>query len=848
LPAAAPGGYNRPAHLKEEGMTERLYDHRSIEAKWQRKWLDEGIFRVGEDPDREKYYCLEMFPYPSGRIHMGHVRNYAIGDVVARFHSMRGRNVLHPMGWDAFGMPAENAAIQNGIHPAVWTRDNIAYMKGQLRKLGLSYDWDRELATCEPEYYRWNQWIFLRMLERGLAYRRKSSVNWCGRCRTVLANEQVEEGACWRCGEAVVQKEMEGWFFRITAYAEELLAGLDTLTGHWPESVLVQQRNWIGRSDGARIDFPFTDREGKLTVFTTRQDTLHGVTFMSMAPEHPLAAELSRGRKEEKEVLAFIERCRREDRLARASGGITKEGVFTGSWCLNPVTKEKVPVYLANFVLLEYGTGAVMAVPAHDQRDFEFAVKYGLPIRQVIAPADGSGLPAVMEKAFEDDGLLVNSGQFNGLTSREGRSRIAAFLEEKGIGGPTVNWRLRDWGISRQRYWGTPIPVIHCESCGVVPVPDGDLPVLLPEDVTFSAEGGSPLARHAAFVEATCPKCGGKARRETDTMDTFVDSSWYYIRYTSLPTDERAPFEKARMAYWMPVDQYIGGVEHAILHLMYSRFFNRVLRDLGLVDCDEPFPNLLAQGMVIKDGAKMSKSKGNVVDPDYLIERYGADTARLFSLFAAPPEKSLEWSDEGVEGAYRFLKRVWRLVDRWAPEVAGAEIADAARESDPALVALRKITHRTVKRVSNDVERRVQFNTAISALMEMVNAVSPVERAETAAGRAVMKEALATLVVLLTPFAPHIAEELWEMLGGAGFVSRHPWPAWDEDVIREETVTVVVQVDGKVRGRLVVPAAAAEAEVIAAALADPAIGRHLPDGKATRAVYIPGRLVNLVGR
>ncbi len=828
-------------------MKEQPYDHQAVERTWQEKWEAADLFSVAEDSSRPKYYCLEMFPYPSGKIHMGHVRNYAIGDVVARYHFMKGHNVLHPMGWDAFGMPAENAAIERHVHPAVWTRDNISHMKRQLKKLGLSYDWKREVATCEPEYYRWNQWFFIKMYEQGLAYRKKLSVNWCEKCQTVLANEQVEDGACWRCGQTVIPKEMEGWFFRITAYADELLAGCDQLSGNWPESVLVQQRNWIGRSEGAEIDFPFTDREGTLTVFTTRQDTLYGVTFMSMAPEHPLAAELCRGKAQESEVLAFIERCRKEDRITRASGNTAKEGIFTGAHCLNPVTKEKIPIFLANFVLMEYGTGAVMAVPAHDQRDFEFAQKFNLPIRLVIDDPRNSLKEKELERAWEEYGVLVNSGQFDGLPSAEAREKIVLFLEQKGNGRRAVNYRLRDWGISRQRYWGTPIPMIHCPSCGVVPVPEDQLPVLLPADVTFAGEGGSPLARHPSFGETTCPTCGGKARRDTDTMDTFVDSSWYYIRYTSVPMDDRAPFERDRMSYWMPVDQYIGGVEHAILHLMYSRFFTRVLRDLGLLDFDEPFPKLLAQGMVIKDGAKMSKSKGNVVDPDYLIERYGADTARLFTLFAAPPEKGLEWSDEGVEGASRFLKRVWRLVHRWAPEVRGAAFDESAINGlSPELLAVRKMTHRTIKRVTGDIAERFQFNTAIAALMELVNVMTPLERVESPAERAALREALRSLIILLTPFAPHLSEELWNVLGEVGFVSRQAWPTWSEGLIREETVTVVVQVNGKVRGRLEVAAGISEEEVYLTALADTQVGKHLEGKRPVKRVYVPGRLLNLV--
>lgn len=828
-------------------MKAESYKHEAVEGKWQRNWVKDGIFKVGEKSKAGKYYCLEMFPYPSGKIHMGHVRNYAIGDVVARFHIMKGFNVLHPMGWDAFGMPAENAAIEHQIHPAVWTKDNIGYMKEQLMKLGLSYDWDRELATCDPDYYRWNQWFFLKMYEKGLAYRKESSVNWCEKCQTVLANEQVEDGACWRCGGEVVQRELEGWFFKITDYADELLEGCRMLEEKWPERVLAMQRNWIGRSEGAEIEFPFTDREGALKVFTTRQDTLYGATFMSLAPEHPLALDLCRGKPEENEVKSFIERCRKEDRIALASGEISKEGVFTGSYCINPVTKEKIPIWLANFVLMEYGTGAVMAVPAHDQRDFDFAMKYGLTIRKVILDPEADREESELKEAYEDDGILANSGQFNGLTSRETREKIVVYLEKKGIGRHAVNYRLRDWGISRQRYWGTPIPIIYCPKCGIVPVPYKDLPVVLPEDIKFEYEGGSSLARDESYYRTSCPGCGGEARRDTDTMDTFMDSSWYFIKFTSMPYGKE-PLEKTKVDYWMPVDQYIGGIEHAILHLMYSRFFTRVLRDLGLVKLDEPFAHLLTQGMVIKDGAKMSKSKGNVVDPDQLIQKYGADTARLFSLFASPPEKDLEWSDEGVEGAFRFLKRVWRLVQKWAPELKDLPDAEESRNLSGQADAIRKMTHRTVKKVTNDISKRFHFNTAVSALMEMVNMIGGIEKLDKEDDMVFMKDALRKMLLLLTPFAPHICEELWRATGGTGYASLQPWPEWTEEFIAEKTVTIVVQVNGKMRGRLMLDAGASEEEVVKAAVADEKIKKHLSGKKPAKSIYVPGRLVNLVVR
>ena len=640
---------------------EEKFVPKNVEEKWQQFWEESSAFRATRNEDKEKYYLLEMFPYPSGRIHMGHVRNYSIGDVIARFMRMRGRNVLHPMGWDAFGMPAENAAIQHKSHPGTWTYENIEYMRSQLKKLGFSYDWDREIATCHVDYYRWEQLIFLKMYEKGLAYKKNSFVNWCPKCETVLANEQVEDGGCWRCDSEVVQKELDQWFLRITDYAEELLEYTNKLPG-WPERVLTMQRNWIGKSSGCEIDFALEGGAGSVRVFTTRQDTLYGATFMSLAPEHPLAMELATSERRE-EVAAFIDKVKRTDKQVRTAEDLEKEGVFTGSYCINPVTGQRMPIYLANFVLPEYGTGAVMAVPTHDQRDFEFAQKYDLPLQVVIQPEGETLDSATMTAAFTDEGVMVNSGPFDGMNSGESKEKIADYLEKEGFGKKTVNYRLRDWGISRQRYWGNPIPIIYCDSCGVVPVPESDLPVVLPMDAKFSGEGGNPLAKVSSFVSVACPKCGKPARRETDTMDTFVQSSWYFLRYCC-PRFDQGPLDREETEYWMSVDQYIGGIEHAVLHLLYARFFTKVLRDLGYVNIDEPFINLLTQGMVIKDGAKMSKSKGNVVDPDSLIKVYGADTARLFSLFASPPERDLEWSDQGVDGSFRFLNRVWKLVVR----------------------------------------------------------------------------------------------------------------------------------------------------------------------------------------
>ena len=861
-------------------MAER-YQPAEVEARWQKRWADQGAYRVERRPDRPKYYCLEMFPYPSGKLHMGHMRVYSIGDLLARYKTMRGFNVLHPMGWDAFGLPAENAAMARGTHPERWTRENIANMKLQMRALGVSYDWEREIATCDPEYYRWNQWLFLRMYESGLVYRRRSAVNWCPDCETVLANEQVEGGACWRCSNTVVIREIEGWFFRITRYADELLAGCSELAATWPERVLTMQRNWIGRSFGARIDFPLAGREGSVRVFTTRQDTLFGATFMSLAPEHPLVAELSRGTGQEGVVRAFVEKAGRLERSARTAGEIEKEGVFTGAHAVNPLTGAKIPIWAANFVLMEYGTGAVMAVPAHDQRDFEFARKYGLPVSVVVNPPGDRLDPPTMTEAFEGEGIAVNSGPCNGLATADVKERMIALLEEKGCGSRETNYRLRDWGISRQRYWGTPIPMIHCPACGIVPVPDAALPVVLPiEGVEINQRGGSPLGRLSSFRQVACPKCGGAAERDLDTMDTFVDSSWYFLRYCS-PRFEGAPVDAADAAYWMPVDQYIGGIEHAILHLLYARFFTRVMRDLGLVATAEPFANLLTQGMVcmesyrcaehgylgpdeVRAGAagrvchicaapvevggrvKMSKSKKNVVSPDEMVRTYGADTTRLFSLFAAPPEKELEWSEEGVEGCHRFLNRIWRLVDGRIEEIRAGAAADATGADGPWL-ELRKRTHRTTKKVTDDIER-FHFNTAISAVMELVNHLYQLEGAAAATPEAkgALREAVERLVLLLQPFTPHFAAELWERIGGGGEAREAAWPGFDSDLLREETLEIAVQVNGKVRGRVTVPAGAAEDEVRRAAFEDPRVRDWVGRGKIRKVVYIPGRLLNVV--
>ena len=826
-------------------MDER-YDPKVIEPRYQKLWEKEKLFKVTEDPSKKKYYLLEMFPYPSGRIHMGHVRNYSIGDVVGRFLKMQGYNVIHPMGWDAFGMPAENAAIKAKTHPAKWTYENIEYMRSQLKKLGFSYDWDREFATCDPEYYRWEQLFFLQMLEKGLAYKKKSFVNWCESCQTVLANEQVEAGLCWRCNNPVVQREMDQWFFKITAYAEELLEYCDKLHG-WPERVLTMQRNWIGKSEGAEIDFDVEGSNKKIRVFTTRQDTLFGATFMSLAPEHPMVKELVQGKEEEKRVNDFIEKYKRISREDRITGTLEKEGIFTGSYCINPVTGDRMPIYVANFVLMEYGTGAVMAVPAHDQRDFEFAKKYNLPIEVVIQPEGKSINAEELTEAFEEDGILVNSGEFSGMKSPEAREAITRELEKRGQGKKTINYRLRDWGISRQRYWGAPIPVIYCDKCGIVPVPPEDLPVVLPLDVELLPSGASPLPFVESFVNTTCPKCNGPAKRETDTMDTFVESSWYFDRFTC-PDYTEGPLDQSKTDYWLPVDQYIGGIEHAVLHLLYARFFTKVLRDLGYLKIDEPFINLLTQGMVIKDGAKMSKSKGNVVDPDEMIEQYGADTVRLFCLFAAPPEKDLDWSEQGVEGAARFLNRLWRLVYEHHESISRVNSYSGKTPPGDASRKLHRKTHQTIKKVTEDIKERFHFNTAISAVMELVNLIYQVKddvlREEK--GLEVLREAIESAIILISPMVPHITEELWRVLGHESSIVLTSWPTWDEEAVKEEQLLIVVQVNGKLRSRIYVSPSADQEEIKRIALEDERIRKFVGEKPVKKVIVVPGRLVNIV--
>ena len=851
------------------------YRPQELDRKWQQRWAASRAFEVSIDPSRPKFYCLEMFAYPSGHAHVGHVRNYIIGDVMARTKRMRGYNVLHPFGWDAFGLPAENAAIKDGIHPEAFTRNNIAHMKGQLQRLGISYTWEREFATCDAEYYKWNQWLFIRMFERGLAYRRHSSVNWCPSCNTVLANEQVVDGGCWRCDTPVEARDLEQWFFRITAFADELLDAAASLTG-WPEKVLTMQRNWIGRSEGARLKFPMEgDRASGIAgrgsecieVFTTRIDTIYGATFVLLAPEHPLVTGLAAMSQAPASFRQQVQAFRAQDRAARMSGEIEKQGFDTGFRAINPFSNEPVPIWVANFVLGEYGTGAVMAVPAHDQRDFEFARKFNLPIRVVVTPDGRPAQPDRMTEATEAYGTLVDSGEYSGLPSAQAQQRMIAAPQQRGMGEGIVQYRLKDWGISRQRYWGTPIPIIYCEKDGIVPVPDDQLPVELPKVAQFSGRGDSPLGQVPEFVNVRCPKCAGRARRETDTMDTFVDSSWYFYRFAD-PRNNSMPFDPAAVKYWLPVDFYSGGVEHAILHLIYSRFFARVFRDLGLVDHSEPFTQLLTQGMVLKNGAVMSKSKGNVVDPDTMLQKFGADALRLYVMFVAPPEKEVEWTDTGLEGSFRFLARVWRLLDHWCETIRGDGIdsPDTCESLNAAERALRRKTHDTIRRVTIDIEERQQFNTAVSAMMELVNElyafsdrtatgapgrrgvegvdrVGEVEHRETIC---VVREAMEALIRLLSPFAPHTAEEMWELLGHETAMAAAAWPAYDASVARAEEIVVPVQVNGKVRSRLAVSADVPEHELERLALADPAIQKYTTGKTVKKVVVAKERLVSVV--
>ena len=814
---------------------EEQYHPNNVEEDAQRFWSDTRAFSVTEDPDKEKYYCLSMFPYPSGRLHMGHVRNYTIGDVISRYQRMQGKNVLQPMGWDAFGLPAENAAMKHNVPPAKWTRENIDYMRGQLKRLGLAYDWQRELATCHPEYYRWEQWLFTRLYKKGLVYKKTSPVNWCPNDLTVLANEQVIEGKCWRCDTAVERLDIPQWFMKITDYADELLEELDKLDG-WPEQVRTMQRNWIGKSNGVEISFGLEGRQEQLKVFTTRPDTLMGVTYVAVAALHPLAIEAGA---RYKNVEVFRKACMQTGTAEATIETLEKKGIDTGLKAIHPITGDRVPVFIANFVLMGYGEGAVMAVPAHDQRDWEFAGKYGLPIRQVIAAQDG-GAVDLRQAAYTDKGVLINSGEFDGMHSAQAFDAIADYLEKNQQGKKRTTYRLRDWGVSRQRYWGAPIPIINCKKCGEVPVPDKDLPVRLPEDVKFSGVG-SPIKKMPSFYNTTCPTCGGKAERETDTFDTFMESSWYFARFASKDNDTAMLDERAN--YWLPVDQYVGGIEHAILHLLYARFFNKLMRDVGLLKVDEPFTNLLTQGMVLKDGGKMSKSKGNTVDPQALIDEYGADTARLFMMFASPPDQSLEWSDAGVDGAFRFLKRIWKLVHAHvsAGPISTLDIAGL----NGAQKDMRRQTHEAISKVTDDVGRRFTFNTAIASVMELINALYKFEDGSEQ-GRAVMQEALESVVLMLSPIVPHVCHALWQALGHQQAVIDMDWPVVDDSALVRDSVEVVVQVNGKLRGRVSVPADADKPAIEQAAMRDENVQRFVEGMQVIKVIVVPGKLVNIV--
>lgn len=829
-------------------MIQEKYAPHDIEAKWQKYWEENKTFKVEMDKDKPKSYVLEMFPYPSGNLHMGHVRNYSIGDVIARFRTMKGFNVLHPMGWDSFGMPAENAAIKHNIPPKKWTLENIANMTRQLKALGLSYDWDREVTTCKEDYYKWTQWFFELFYKRGLAVKKESAVNWCDTCNTVLANEQVIDGKCWRCDHEVVKKDLSQWFFKITDYADELLKDLDLLPG-WPERVKTMQHNWIGRSEGLEFSFEIPALNDSVAVYTTRPDTAYGVTFMALAAEHPLIKKICENNPKADEINAFCERVRNQSEIERTSSESEKEGVFTGVYCINPFTGRKVEIWVTNYVLYDYGTGAVMGVPTGDQRDWMFADKYGIEKIVTICPIGKELKLEEMTCAYEEkEGMLVNSGEFTGMEMHKAMSAIMDKAEAEGFGKRRVNYRLRDWLISRQRYWGAPIPIIYCPHCGEVLVPEDQLPVRLPEDVSFTAGAKSPLATSEEFVHCKCPKCGADATRETDTMDTFLCSSWYYLRYTDAHND-KMPFDKELNNYWGPVDQYIGGIEHAILHLLYSRFFVKVLRDAGLVDYDEPFSNLLTQGMVIKDGAKMSKSLGNVVSPEEILSKYGADTARLFILFAAPPERELEWSDQGVEGSFRFLNRIWRIVQAFENVLAQKVTEYDHSNLSEADKDLRRVLHSSIKKVTNDIETRFNFNTAISTMMELVNALYAYKEAAKEPNSGLIYEAISDLIKMMSPFVPHITEELWRgAIDANSSVHEQSWPECDEEALKVDNVEIVLQVNGKVRGRLTVPAEATKEELEKIAMADANVQAHIGDATVRKVICVPGRLVNIVAK
>ncbi|OOC45324.1 leucine--tRNA ligase [Thermosipho sp. 1074] len=813
-----------------------------IEEKWQEIWDKEKVFETPQRSEKKKFYNLVMFPYPSGTLHVGHVKNYVIGDIVARYKRMKGYNVLHPFGYDAFGLPAENAAIKNKIHPEKWTFKNIEIIKSQIKKIGISYDWAREVITCTESYYKWTQWIFLKLYENGLAYKKKAAVNWCPSCQTVLANEQVVDGKCERCGTEVTMKHLEQWYFKITDYAERLLNDLEKLEG-WPENVKTMQKNWIGKSTGAEIEFPVDGLDMKIKIFTTRPDTLWGVTFMAIAPESPLVETLvTEDRKEE--LSKFLRKVSLEDRFKRTSLEAEKEGFFLGRYAINPVTKEKIPIYVANYILYEYGTGAIMAVPAHDQRDFDFAKKYNLPIRVVIDNPESSIDASKMEKAYEEEGVMVNSGPFDGIRSTKALGKIIEYIEKEGIGKRSVQYKLRDWLISRQRYWGAPIPVVYCEKCGVVPVPEKDLPVKLPKDVEFLPTGQSPLSLDEQFLNTTCPKCGGPAKREADTMDTFVDSSWYYLRYVN-PKLEDKPFDKEDVNYWMPVNQYIGGVEHAVLHLLYSRFITKVLHDLGYLDFEEPFENLFTQGMIYKDGWKMSKSKGNVVSPDEMIKKYGADTLRTYILFMAPPEKDAEWSDAGIEGVNRFLKRLWNNVYSILPKIKDVK-AENIQLKDKSEKDLRRKLHRIIKKITEDIEGGFKFNTAIAGLMELNNSLSEYLNKSRELNLPLLRELVEKLTLILSPFAPHMAEEIWHDLGNETLIVNEKWPSYDESALQVDEVTIIIQINGKVRGKILAKVDTNEEDIKKLAFENPKISSYLKGKDVVKVIYVKNKLLNIV--
>lgn len=817
------------------------YTPREIEKKWQKVWAQDRIYQTDKNENKKKVYVLEQFPYPSGEgLHMGHVRVYSIGDVIARYWRMRGYRVLHPMGADAFGLPAENAAIERGVNPRTWTLQNMERIKEEQTLLGVSYDWDRYVGTCYPDYYRFNQWLFLLFYERGLAYRKKASVNWCPDCSTVLANEQVEDGKCWRCKSEVTKKELKQWFFKITDYAERLLEGLERLP-KWPDKIKTMQRNWIGKSEGAEVTFtiPALQHE-QLTVFTTRPDTLYGVTYLVLAPEHPLVDKLIRGQENEATIRAFIEEMNKQSEIERTSTDAEKIGYPTGAYAKHPLTGKEIPIWIANYVLMDYGTGAVMGVPAHDERDFQFAQKYQLPIQEVIRPKDQAET-AELTEAFTGEGVLVNSGPFDGLDNTKAISEIVKHLEKEGIGKATVQYRLRDWLISRQRYWGTPIPIVYCDQCGTVPVPKDQLPVLLPEDVKFTGKQ-NPLATSETFVRTPCPKCGKAAKRETDTMDTFVDSSWYFLRFVD-PKNTTLPFDPAKANHWLPIDEYVGGIEHAVLHLLYSRFFTKVLYDEGMLAVDEPFESLLAQGMVLKDGEKMSKSKGNVISPMDIIQQYGSDTARLFILFAAPPERDLDWSDTGVEGSYRFLNRVWRLVQQNKTLFEQQAKTTSQADENEATKTLNRLLHTTIRKVTHEIGERNHFNTAISSIMELVNGINNLQKE---ANPEVVKAAIRNLILLLAPFVPHLAEELWHQIGHTESVHLQSWPTYDEEALVLDEIEIAVQVNGKVRGRVKVPADADRQAIEEQVLQQEKIQPYLQGKEIRKVIVVPGKLVNIV--